>query len=241
MNRDARALACVPSWVWLALGFSLAAQLTWQSTRQPAPPAAADLPPPPPVQALRLASFGEPEAAARLVTLYVQAFDLGGGNALPYKNLDYRRLAGWLRAILELDPRSEYPLFLAARVYAEVPDEARSRIALEFAYQEFLKDPNRRWPWLAHAALLAKHRLGDLALARRYAAAIDRYTTSEDVPLWARQMEIFILEDMSELEAAKIMIGGLLAKGAIRDPAEARFLKQRLDELEARIARGTKR
>jgi hypothetical protein len=54
-------------------------------------------------------------------------------------------------------------------------------------------------------------------------------------------MEIFILEDMSELEAAKIMIGGLLAKGAIRDPAEARFLKQRLDELEARIARGTKR
>jgi len=241
VKRDARALACVPTWVWLALGLSLAAQLTWQSTRQPAPPAAADLPPPPPVQALRLASFGEPEATARLVMLYVQAFDLGGGNALPYKNLDYRRLTGWLSAILELDPRSEYPLFLAARVYAEVPDEARSRIALEFVYQEFLKDPNRRWPWLAHAALLAKHRLGDLALARRFAAAIDHYTTSEDVPLWARQMEIFILEDMSELEAAKIMLGGLLAKGAIRDPAEARFLKQRLDELEARIARGTKR
>src|SRR5207253_6505304 len=98
------------------------------STRQPPSPAAADLPPPPPAQNLRLASFGEPEAAARLVTLYVQAFDLGGGNALPYKNLDYRRLTGWLSAILELDPRSEYPLFLAARVYAEVPDGARSRI-----------------------------------------------------------------------------------------------------------------
>jgi hypothetical protein len=231
----------VPSWVWLALGLSLGAQLAWQSTRQPAPPAAADLPPPPPVQALRLASFGEPEVSARLVVLYVQAFDLGGGNALPYKNLDYRRLTGWMRAVLELDPRSEYPLFLVARVYAEVPDEARSRIALEFVYQEFFKDPIGRWPWLAHAALLAKYRLGDLALARRYAAAIDRYTTSEDVHLWAKEMEIFILEDLSELEAAKIMIGGLLAKGAIRDPAEARFLKQRLDELEARIAQGTKR
>jgi hypothetical protein len=241
VNRDARTLACVPSWVWLALALSLAAQLAWQSTRQPAPPAAADLPPPPPVQALRLASFGEPEAAARLVMLYVQAFDLGGGNALAYKNLDYRRLTGWLRAILELDPRSEYPLFLAARVYAEVPDEARSRIALEFVYEEFFRDPNRRWPWLAHAALLAKHRLGDLALAHRYAAAVDHYTTSEDVPLWAKQMEIFILEDLNELEAARIMIGGLLAKGAIRDPAEARFLKERLNELEARIARGTTR
>ena len=241
MNRDARTLASVPSWVWLALGLSLAAQLAWQSTRQPAPPVAADLPPPPPAQALRLASLGEPEATARLVMLYIQAFDLGGGNALAYKNLDYDRLTGWLRAILELDPRSEYPLFLAARVYAEVPDEARSRIALEFVYQEFFKDPNRRWPWLAHAALLAKHRLGDLALAHRYAAAIDRYTTAQDLPLWAKQMEIFILEDLNELEAAKIMIGGLLAKGAIRDPAEARFLKERLNELEARIARGTKR
>jgi hypothetical protein len=240
VNRDERTLASVPPWVWLALGLSLAAQLAWQGTRQPAPPAAADLPPPP-VQALRLASFGEPEATARLVMLYVQAFDLGGGNALPYRNLDYTRLTGWLRAILELDPRSEYPLFLAARVYAEVPDEARSRIALEFVYQEFFTDPNRRWPWLAQAALVAKHRLGDLALARRYAAAIDRYTTSQEVPLWAKQMEIFILEDMNELEAAKIMIGGLLARGAIRDPAEARFLKERLDELEARIARGTKR
>jgi hypothetical protein len=42
---------------------------------------------------------------------------------------------------------------------------------------------------------------------------------------------------MSELEAAKIMLGGLLASGAIRDPAEARFLKERLEELEARSAK----
>jgi hypothetical protein len=104
-------------------------------------------------------------------------------------------------------------------------------------YREFLRDPNRRWPWLAHAALLAKHRLGDLALARRYAAAIDRHTTDPTVPLWARQMEIFILEDMNELEAAKIMIGGQLLSGKINDPAELRFLKERLDELEQRLAR----
>jgi hypothetical protein len=106
---------------------------------------------------------------------------------------------------------------------------------MEFVYQAFLRDPNRRWPWLAHAALLAKHRLHDLPLARRYAAAIDRNTTDPSVPLWARQMEIFILEDMNELEAAKIMIGGLLLSGKINDPAELRFLKERLDELEARL------
>jgi tetrahydromethanopterin S-methyltransferase subunit G len=42
---------------------------------------------------------------------------------------------------------------------------------------------------------------------------------------------------MNELEAAKIMIGGLLLSGKINDPAELRFLKERLDELERRIAR----
>jgi hypothetical protein len=86
--------------------------------------------------------------------------------------------------------------------------------------------------------LLAKHRLKDLALARRYAAAIDRQTTAPGVPLWARQMEIFILEDMGELEAAKIMLGGLLHSGELDDPAEARFLAQRLQDLEARLAAG---
>jgi hypothetical protein len=49
-------------------------------------------------------------------------------------------------------------------------------------------------------------------------------------------MEIFILEDMNELEAAKIMLGGLLASGHLRDPGERRFLKERLDALERRLA-----
>ena len=236
MTRDERPLATVPFGIWGALGALLAVQIAWQTARHPGTPAAADLPPPPRPGALRIASFGEPQAAARVAMLYIQTVDFSAGQALPYRNLDYPRLIGWLTAILELDPRGDYPLFSAARIYAEVPDPERARIALEFVYQAFLRDPNRRWPWLAHAALLAKHRLNDLALARRYAAAIDRHATAADVPLWAKQMEIFILEDMNELEAAKIMIGGLLASGTLRDPAEARFLAQRLEELEKRLA-----
>ncbi len=224
-----RSASAVPGWVWALLLAAAAAQVAWQHARQPGPRIAAELPPAPRAAALQLAAFGEQPLAARLVMLYVQAFDMPG--------MDYRRLIAWLGAALELDPRSEYPLFAAARVYAEVPDAARSRIALEFVYERFFADPDRRWTWLAHAALVAKHRLHDLPLARRYAQAIDRHTRARDVPLWARQMEIFILEDMNELEAAKIMLGGLLERGDIDDPAEARFLAQRLKDLEARLAR----
>jgi hypothetical protein len=234
VSRDERPLAAVPRALWGLLAAALAAQLAWQHPGRTRAPAAADLPPAPSVQALRLAAFGEPEALARIAMLYLQSFDLGAGNALPYQRLDYQRLVAWLRNILALDPRSDYPLFSATRIYAETPDPARSRIALEFVYQEFFRDPNHRWPWLAHAALIAKHRLGDLPLARRYAVAIDGFTTAPDVPLWAKQMEVFILEDMNELEAARIMLGGLLESGAIRDPAQARFLAQRLKELEGR-------
>lgn len=235
--RDAeRPLSAVPATVWLLLGASLALQVAWQASRGAPEPLAADLPIAPSSTVLRAASLGEPQALARLAMLYLQAFDLRGGNAIPHQRLDYARLLAWLRGILETDPKSAYPLFSAVRVYAENPDPEKCRAMLEFAHQAFLEDPDRRWPWLAHAALLAKHRLHDLPLARRYAQAIDRYTRDPMAPLWARQMEVFILEEMNELEAAKVMLGGLIASGRVRDPGELRLLNERLQQLERRLS-----
>ncbi|HEY7237726.1 MAG TPA: hypothetical protein VH600_01040 [Burkholderiales bacterium] len=236
MSSELRPLSAVPFWISALLALTLGVQIAGRLA-SPALRGSADLPPPPRSQALRLASFGEEPAAARIGMLYVQAFDYRGDNRIPYQKLDYGRLIGWLDAILALDPRSDYPLFSAARIYAENPDPARSRQMLEYVYLRFLEDPNRRWPWLAHAALLAKHRLHDLPLALRYAQAVERYTTDPNVPSWAKQMQIFILEDMNELEAARTMIIGLLESGRIQDPAEIRFLKERLQELAARQAR----
>ena len=241
MSRDERPLTAVPGWIWLALAACLALQLAWAGMRPGMLHRAEDLPPAPRLAALRLASMGEPEALARLAMLYLQAYDLRGANRIPYQDLDYHRLVAWLRVILELDPRSEYPLFSAARVYAEVPDPTKIRTVLEFVYREYLKDPNRRWPWLAQAAMVAKHRLHDLPLALKYADSIDRHTTAPGVPVWAKQMRIFILEDMNELQAAKVILGGLLASGSIKDPAELRFLKHRLEALEARQAEQARR
>jgi len=232
-----RPWSSVPTLLAAAFAALLAAQIAWHGMRPRTEAGASELPPAPRSTALRLAGLGERAAIARLAMLYVQGFDLRGDDATPYRRLDYGRLVEWLEAVLATDPRSAYPLFAAARIYAENPDPAKSRVALEFVYRAYLESPDTRWPWLAHAALVAKHRLKDLALARRYAAAIDRHTTDPGVPSWARQMEIFILEDMNELEAAKIMLGGLLASGRITDPAEARFLKERLEQLEERTER----
>ncbi len=225
-----RPLADVPRPLRLLLVFSLIAQLAWHGWR-PAPQArAVDLPPPPPLPLARVLALGEPLVFARTLMLWLQSFDTQPGVSLPFRDLDYSRVEDWLGLILDLDPRGQYPLLAASRVYAEVADERMRRQMLDFVYRKFSDDPNRRWPWLAHAAIVARHRLGDLPLALRYARAITEQATA--APYWARDMSVILLEDMGELEAARVLIGGLLASGLITDEHEIEFLSRKLEALE---------
>ncbi len=230
-----RPVSQVPRTVLALLAAALIGQASFKAWQPVELPGASDLPPPPGTSSLRLASLGDPIPLAKVLMLYLQAFDYRAGSVTPYRSLDYDVVEHWLSRILSLDPAGQYPLLAASRLYAEVPDEVKVRKMLDFVYEQFLLDPQRRWPWLAHAAVIAKHHLNDLPLARRYAAAIQQHATGPDVPLWARQMQAFILEDMNELETARVMIGGFLASGSVTDPAEARFLERRLHEIEARL------
>ena len=234
--RDERPLLHVSAPVLALLATGLALQIGLHGAL-PAPRATApDLLPPPDTELLRLASLGEPVALAKILMLQLQSFDYQSGSRVPYQDLDYAVVEAWLARILELDPKGQYPLFAASNLYAEVPDEVRARSMLDFIYRWYLRDPNRRWPWLAHAAVLAKHRLKDMPLALKYAHALQKDTTAKDVPAWVVTMEAFIREDLNELETARVMIGGLIESGRITDPSELRFLDGRLREIERRLS-----
>jgi hypothetical protein len=226
-----RRITSVPRPLLALLGVALGLQLLWHGLR-PGPQAdPRALPPPPSAHALRLVSLGEPLVLAKLLMLWLQAFDNQPGVSIPFRALDYARIEARLGRLLELDPRAQYPLLSASRVYALVPDEDKQRRMLEFVYRQFLADPNHRWRWLADAALVAKHRLRDLPLALKYARAITERATGPEVPFWARDLTLLVLEDMGEREAARVLVGGLLASGMIHDPSELRFLEQKLDAL----------
>ena len=79
--------------MWTALALALAVQIAWHAGRAAGGLAEAGLPPAPSAAALRLASFGEPQAAARLAMLYVQS--------RAHRELDYARLVAWLDAVLD--------------------------------------------------------------------------------------------------------------------------------------------
>jgi hypothetical protein len=210
----------------------LALQVSVHHLTPPAEALATDLPALPSVTMLRAMSLDEPIALSKMLMLYLQTFDNQPGVSIPFHNLDYARVEDWLTKILALDPASQYPLLSASRLYGEIPVAAKQRQMLDFVHREFLRDPDTRWPWLAHAVLIAKHQLNDLSLAVRYAEDLRDRATAKNVPHWAQQMDIFIREDMNELDSAKVLLGGLLQSGRITDPKEWHFLNEKLKELE---------
>lgn len=228
---EERSLRTVPHGIVWLLATALAAQLWWHA-QGPQPEArAADLPPAPQVGVLRGASLGEPVAAAQMLLLYLQAYDNQPGISIPFADLDYVRVMAWLEAALHLDSRTGYPLMMASQLYGQVPDPAKQRTMCDFVHARFLEAPDLRWRWLAHCAIMAKHRLRDPGLALRYAADITRHAGGASG--WARQMQVFILEDLGETESARVLLGGLLANDEVQDPAELHFLTERLKTLES--------
>ena len=67
-------------------------------------------------------------------------------------------------------------------------------------------------------------------------ARLTEHATGPHVPAWVRDMSALIAADIGELETARIIIGGLIHGGRVRDPREIRFLGALLAEIEARAA-----
>ena len=182
---------------------------------------------------LNLQNFGDNVAAARLWILWLQSYHFQNGQSIRNNNINYNNLTSWLKAILNQDSATQYPLFLASYQYTLVKNPQKQRQVLEFIYQQFFINPKQRWRWLAQATIIAKHRLQDLPLALKYAEILTVYAPEiPGMPAWSKQMQIFILEDLGELVQARLLIGGLLANKHITDPDEVAFLNEKLKALE---------
>lgn len=180
---------------------------------------------------LQLMAMGDSEVLSKGLMFWLQSFDNQPGISLPLQELNYARVMDWLEKISKLDEYSQYPLFSAAYIYAVIKDEGKQRQVFSFIEKRFIQHPNRYWRWLAHASIKARHSLHDNDLALHFAQLLRKHATGSNVPKWAQQMEIGILEAKGEYQSAKLLIGGLLAEGRITDPRELHFLNERLKQL----------
>ncbi len=230
-----RPVSDVPLSIKIFLLLSLALQLFWHSVQEPVVAKAEDLPLPLSTRTYVMSSLGEPIAVSKFLNLWLQAFDNQPGASISFHQLNYPRLTKWLDTILELDPEGHYPMLVAARVYGSIKNPEKQRIMTEYIFYKFNEDPNKYWRWLAHAIITAKHEIKDNKLALKYAHALAEQATGKNVPYWAKDMKIIVLEDMGEVEAAKILVGALIDSGEISDPYELNFLTRKIATLEEKM------
>jgi hypothetical protein len=216
-----------PKSLWLAFGFFLLLTMAYQSQLSNTPK----------FQALSqpltslwpLFSQGDRAAFAYGHYLWLQQQDDQPGIHQPHQQLDYAQLTQWLVALHDFYPRSEYAQGLAVRVYTRVNDVARKKVMLDFVQQQFIKNP-AQWRFFAEATVVAKHGLKDPRLALTYAKQLTQLGPA-DMPFWVKDLPLVLLEDLKEIDSAKLLIGAMLSSGTITDPYELNFLTQKLDAL----------
>jgi len=173
-------------------------------------------------------AMGSEQLFSYLLAIRLQLHDNQAGRHIRYSQIDYDLLVRWLDQIQALNPASEYPIMLASRVYSQTRDKARLRIILDYSDRIFVANPQLHWRHLAEATVIAKHKLGDLALALQMAQQLSNQPASIKMPAWARDIHLILLGDLSEYETAIAIIGGLLKSDAVNDPDEKLFLQEKL-------------
>ena len=190
---------------------------------------------PMPAEYYRAMSFGSDQLLSYAQLLRLQLHDNQKGQHVSYQRLDYDNLSKWLLTLSELNPHTDYPAFLAMRVYSQVKDEVKIRKLIEVTQQLFLLSPQLNWRRLSEACLLAKHQLKDLPLALTLAEQLAETPSSVNMPHWARDMRLILLDELNQLESAQILISSMLHSGDIKDNDEIRFLQQRLLKIQQQL------
>lgn len=181
-----------------------------------------------PVKYYKAISLGSDRLLSYLLLLGVQLHDNQKGRHINYTHLNYEVLREWLINLYELNPLSDYPAFLASRVYSQVPDTERTRQMIVLIEELFDRNPQQHWRRMTEACVLAKHHLNDLPLALRLAQKISSLPSTIELPYWARDMELVLLDELNQYESAQLLISSMLESGEIKDKDEIRFLKTRL-------------
>jgi hypothetical protein len=185
------------------------------------------VPEPPPRSQLQAFAFGDGQLLYRALGLEMQNFGDTGGRFTPMGDYDYALLKTWFERLDELDPRSDYVAAIASDYYAVSAKPADIRLVVDFLLTHARRDPATKWRWMARAAYLARHKLGD----RRYALDIARELAAlsdPGLPVWVRAMPAYVLAEIGEREAASDLLNAILASDPKITPEEARGMRRHI-------------
>lgn len=181
------------------------------------------VPPLPSERMVQLLSFGDKQLYFRLASFRLQNAGDTFGRATPYKDYNYALLEQWFLLLDNLDALSNITPSMAGYLFGQSQEPLRDvPYIVRYLESHYDRNPQTKWWWLSQAVYLANHKLKDKDLALRLAYKLG--TTEADVPLWARQMPAFILEQRGEHEQALLIIQGILKNHEDISEDELRFM-----------------
>jgi len=150
-------------------------------------------------------AFGDDQLYFRVQALNLQFMGDSWGRSTPLKDYDYKLVYRWMSFLDQFDPKSSFLPSSAAYYYSKTQRPSDVTYLLDYLEERSFKNPEDNWWWLSQSIYLANSILGDKQRAIKIAAVL-RGVKKEDLPIWARQMEAFLREDLGETEqAADIM------------------------------------
>ncbi|MCB1531503.1 MAG: hypothetical protein KDJ35_01405 [Alphaproteobacteria bacterium] len=171
------------------------------------------------------AALGDQQFAYRSIGIMLQNLGDTGGRSTPLKNYDYKRLSGWFNLMDTLDPQARFAPFLAAFYFGVVEAPEKLPPLVDYLAMVGQRSGVENWRWLAHAIFIVRWQMHDLdkALALSYKLAA---LNEPDLPLWARQMPVFVLNAKGDKAEAKSMMLQILQTSAdTMNPNELNFTK----------------
>jgi len=156
-------------------------------------------------------SFGDNQFYFRAMGYEIQNAGDSFGRTTPLKNYDYSELYKWLVLLDKLDPVSDYLPSMASYYYGATQNpKAHLPYIVDYLENHADKMPGKKWWWYTQAIYHAKHKLNDLERALEISEKLSDIPKDIKIPLWARQMRAFILEQKGEYKQACEIILNIL-------------------------------
>lgn len=172
-----------------------------------------NVPPAPELKYAASYGVGDSSFSYRLNGLMVQNLGDTGGRVTALKDYDYDSLAQWFFVQDSLDPHSSYMPYLAAYYFSAVQNPEKFRPIIDYLKEVGQRPEGEKWRWLAQAVFMARFKMNDMDLALELAEVLAQ-SEAEDVPAWARQMPVFVLNAKGNKMGAYALMLQILKTGA---------------------------
>jgi hypothetical protein len=193
----------------LVLVLALAAQIGFWYSVKDVKPNLAITPEIPTANQTEAFSLGDKQFYFRAKTMDLQMAGDTFGRTTALKDYDFPLLKKWFFYLDTLDSKSNFTPSIAAYYFSRTQNPKDVIYPLDYLEAHADKDPSVKWWWYSQAIYLANSVLGDKN--RALEISVKLRNVEGDLPMWARQMEAFMREDLGDKDSAEAIMCDVFA------------------------------